>query len=65
MIAYKKKKPIRYKVVTLVTVGEVADASLRVASRCLMNQTTDNFVSGSYKNSSLFGVAEVYGMFFE
>ncbi len=50
---------------TIVTVGEVERAGVSVASRCLMSQATDNFVSGSYKNASLYGVAEVYGVYFE
>eukprot|EP00045_Choanoeca_perplexa_P000529 m.14874 g.14874 ORF g.14874 m.14874 type:complete len:164 (-) comp10364_c0_seq1:53-544(-) len=55
----------RYKIVTLVTIGEVADQGVRVASRGLYDQEKDTFVSGSYKNSSLFSVATVYGVYFE
>jgi hypothetical protein len=55
----------RYKIVTTVTVGQIADQGVRVASRCLMDQETDQFASGTFKNSSLFGVATVYGFYFE
>jgi len=55
----------RYKIVTTVTVGQIADQGIRVASRCLMDQETDQFASGSYKNASLFGVATVYGFYYE
>ncbi len=50
---------------TIVTVGQVERTGVSVASRTLTSQATDNFVSGSFKNASLFGVAEVYGVYFE
>lgn len=55
----------RYKIVTLVTVGQLADQGIRVASRCLMDKNTDKFASGSFKNNSLFAVATVYGFYYE
>lgn len=55
----------RYKIITIVTVGEIANHGVRIASRCLMDQQTDNYASGSYKNTSLFGCATVYGMYYE
>ena len=55
----------RYKIVTTVTVGQIADQGVRVASRCLMDQETDSYATGSYKNSSLFGVATVYAFYYE
>jgi len=55
----------RYKIVTIVTVGEIANHGVRIASRCLMDQDTDNYASGSFKNSSLFGCATVFGMYYE
>lgn len=61
----KALKYERYKIVTIVTVGEIANQGVRVASRCVMDQATDNYASGSYKNSSLFGVATVYAMYYE
>ena len=63
--AFKALKFDRYKIVTTVTLGQIADQGVRVASRCLMDQETDNFASGSYKNSSLFGVATVYAFYYE
>lgn len=55
----------RYKIITIVTVGEIANQGVRIASRCLMDQETDNYASGFYKNSSLFGCATVFGMYYE
>ena len=55
----------RYKIVCLVTIGELKDQGLRVASRCLMDPEKDRYASGSYQNKSLFCVANVYGMYYE
>ena len=55
----------RYKIVTTVTIGQIADQGVRVASRCLMDQETDQFASGSFTNSTLFAVATVYGFYYE
>ncbi|KAK2170005.1 hypothetical protein LSH36_5g15007 [Paralvinella palmiformis] len=55
----------RYKLVVHVAIGERKDQSLQVASRCLWNQATDRYASGSYQNRDLFAVATVYGMYFD
>jgi len=55
----------RYKIVTVVTIGQVAEQGVHVVSRCLFDQEKDTFSSGSYKNSSLFATATVYGLYFE
>jgi len=61
----KALKYDRYKIVTIVSVGQIADQGVRVCSRCLMDQETDQFASGKFANSSLFGVATVYGFYYE
>jgi hypothetical protein len=61
----KSLKFDRYKIVTIVTLGQVADQGVQIASRCLFDTQWDNFGSGSYKNSSLFGVATVFGIYYE
>jgi len=55
----------RYKLVTTVTIGQIADQGVRVASRCLMDQETDQAASGSFTNETLFAVATVYGFYYE
>eukprot|EP00729_Bicosta_minor_P016017 gene16017-13154_t len=55
----------RYKIVTHVTIGEVAGQGVRVASRCLMDQDTDAFATWTFRSSSLFCVATVYGFYHE
>eukprot|EP00048_Salpingoeca_helianthica_P015655 m.227855 g.227855 ORF g.227855 m.227855 type:complete len:227 (-) comp17340_c0_seq1:27-707(-) len=54
-----------YKIVTLVSVGQVCEQGLRIASRCLFDPDTDSFASGSFKNASLFGTATVFALYYE
>jgi hypothetical protein len=44
----------RYKIVVQTTVGQMKDQGIRIASRCLWDPTTDNCVSCSFGNVSLF-----------
>lgn len=55
----------RYKIVILVHIGERTGQSLQISSRCLWDTSTDTFASYSFKNSSLFGVATVYTVYYE
>uniref|UniRef100_A0A672HIT8 Tctex1 domain containing 1 n=2 Tax=Salarias fasciatus TaxID=181472 RepID=A0A672HIT8_SALFA len=55
----------RYKLVVLVTIGELAAQGMQMNSRCLWDANNDNFASYSFKNNSLFGVAIVYGIYME
>ena len=55
----------RYKTVTMVTIGQLKDEGIRVASRCLWNPAFDSFASYSFKNSSLFAVGIVYACYLE
>lgn len=40
----------RYKVVVQVTLGELKEQGIRVASRCLWDPSTDNYASAGFKN---------------
>lgn len=42
----------RYKVVVQVTLGELKEQGIRVASRCLWDPSTDNYASAGFKNVS-------------
>ncbi|CAK8676235.1 dynein light chain Tctex-type 5-B-like [Clavelina lepadiformis] len=55
----------RYKIICMVHIGELSNQGLRISSRCLWNAKFDTFSSFEYKNSSLFAVACVYGVYFE
>lgn len=46
----EKLNNTRYKVVVQTTVGQMKDQGIRIASRCLWDPVTDNYVSTSFKN---------------
>lgn len=55
----------RYKIVCLVTIGQMSQVGLQQASRCVWDIKWDTYASGSYKNKTLFGVATVYAVYQE
>ena len=55
----------RYKIVVQVTIGEMKDQGVRVASRCLWDTATDNYASVNFKNQSLWCSAMVFGVYTE
>eukprot|EP00164_Ancoracysta_twista_P002517 GFYU01003351.1.p1 GENE.GFYU01003351.1~~GFYU01003351.1.p1 ORF type:complete len:131 (+),score=38.23 GFYU01003351.1:109-501(+) len=55
----------RYKLIVQATVGEIKGQTVRVASRCLWDTGNDNYASDSYRNSSLWATAIVFGVYFE
>lgn len=55
----------RYKVVVQVTLGQMKDQGVRVASRCLWDTSTDNYASTRYQNQSLWCCAMIFGLYCE
>ncbi|MFT7796574.1 tctex1 domain-containing protein 1 isoform X1 [Arapaima gigas] len=55
----------RYKLIVLISIGQLCEQNLRVASRCLWDPSNDTFASYAFKNSSLFAVANVFAVYFE
>ena len=55
----------RYKLITLVSIGENKSQSARVVSRCLWNENFDNYASASFYAESMFAQATVYGIYLE
>ncbi|XP_061902213.1 dynein light chain Tctex-type 5 isoform X2 [Entelurus aequoreus] len=55
----------RYKLVVLVHIGQLAGQSMQISSRCLWDAAFDTFATWSFKNSSLYGVASVYAVYYE
>lgn len=55
----------RYKLVSFVTVGQMLDQGVRVASRCVWDAKCDHYASSSYSNGSMFAVGVVYAAYFE
>lgn len=55
----------RYKIIVLVSIGQLNDQNMRISSRCLWDASNDTFSSHTFKNSSLFAVANIYTVYFE
>ncbi|XP_063021259.1 dynein light chain Tctex-type 5 isoform X1 [Melospiza melodia melodia] len=55
----------RYKIVVVAHIGQLGGQSLQISSRCLWDPKSDTFSSYVFKNTSLFAVANVYGVYFE
>ena len=53
----------RYKIVVQVTIGQMKDQGVSVASRCLWDITFDNYASVNYTNSSLWANVMVFGVY--
>ncbi|KAG9273674.1 dynein light chain Tctex-type 5 [Astyanax mexicanus] len=55
----------RYKIIVVISIGQLTGQNMHVGSRCLWDATSDTFCSNSFKNSSLFAIANVYAVYFE
>ena len=55
----------RYKIVVLISIGQLGDQSMYVGSRCLWDVANDTFAMHTFKNSSLLAMASVYAVYFE
>ncbi|XP_051989699.1 dynein light chain Tctex-type 5 [Xyrauchen texanus] len=55
----------RYKIIVVISIGQIRDQNMRMGSRCLWDAAHDTFSSHTFKNSSLFAVANVYAVYFE
>ncbi|NXF11309.1 TC1DA protein, partial [Smithornis capensis] len=55
----------RYKIVVVTYIGQLDEQSIQIGSRCLWDPVSDTFSSYVFKNTSLFAVANVYGVYFE
>ncbi|XP_056149804.1 dynein light chain Tctex-type 5 [Lampris incognitus] len=55
----------RYKIIVLINIGQLCEQNMCIVSRCLWDASKDTFSSYTFKNSSLFAVANVYAVYFE
>uniref|UniRef100_A0A8D2MK01 Tctex1 domain containing 1 n=1 Tax=Zonotrichia albicollis TaxID=44394 RepID=A0A8D2MK01_ZONAL len=55
----------RYKIVVVAHIGQLGGQSMQISIRCLWDPKSDTFSSCVFKNTSLFAVANVYGVYFE
>ena len=54
-----------YKLVCVVTIGELKDQGFRMGSRCCWDPKWDTFATASYKNKTLFATGTVWGLYYE
>lgn len=54
-----------YKIICVVTIGELKDQGFRMGSRCCWDPKWDNFATGNFKNKSLFAIGSVWGVYYE
>ncbi|XP_021015132.1 tctex1 domain-containing protein 1 isoform X2 [Mus caroli] len=55
----------RYKLIVIVYIGQRDDQSIVIGSRCLWNPKSDTVSTYTFKNSTLFALANVYAVYFE
>nr|XP_020661719.1 tctex1 domain-containing protein 1 [Pogona vitticeps]XP_020661720.1 tctex1 domain-containing protein 1 [Pogona vitticeps] len=55
----------RYKIIVIIYIGQLEKQSILIGSRCLWDTTSDTFSSYSFKNRSLFALANVYAIYSE
>uniref|UniRef100_H0WUK6 Dynein light chain Tctex-type family member 5 n=2 Tax=Otolemur garnettii TaxID=30611 RepID=H0WUK6_OTOGA len=55
----------RYKLIVVVHIGQLDGQSILIGSRCLWDPKSDTFSSYVFRNSSLFALANVYGVYLE
>lgn len=61
----KKLKMPRYKIIVQATIGQLKGQGVRICSRCLWDETTDNYASASYQNQTLWASVMVFGLYTE
>jgi hypothetical protein len=55
----------RYKIIIQTIIGQKLEQLLRIASRCLWDPKTDNMISVNYESKDMFGVVNVYAVYFD
>ena len=63
--AVKELKFPRYKFVSVVTIGQLENATTRMCSRSLWNSSTDNYACAEFRNRTLYAVAIVFATFLD
>lgn len=55
----------RYRLIAQVIIGQDTEQGVQLASRCLWNPRSDNFAAATYRNSSLYSIGIVYGLYLD
>ena len=58
-----QQKLTRYKIVTMVWLGQKQGQSTQLASRCLWNQEFDNYASATFTNGTIFATGLVFAVY--
>ncbi|KAJ1449864.1 Tctex-1 family-domain-containing protein [Pelagophyceae sp. CCMP2097] len=53
----------RYKVIVQVSMGQMNDQAVSIASQCLWNRGTDNYAAASFTNETFWCNALVFGIY--
>ena len=53
----------RYKYIVQVVIGENKGQGFRMATKCLWDQSSDDFAAEEYKNDNIFAIAVAYGVY--
>lgn len=61
----KAMKLPRYKIISIVQIGQRLKQGIRIGSRCIWNTRFDNYATGEFSNSTLFAVATTYVVYLE
>jgi hypothetical protein len=55
----------RYKIIMQTVITQKFDQLVRIASRCLWDQKTDNMLSVNYETKDMIAIVTVYAVYFE
>ena len=57
--------PFRYKILSVITIGQKKDQGVRVGSRFLWDADRDSFCAVDWSNKHLYAVGTVYAVYYE
>ena len=55
----------RYKILSIITIGQKKEQGVRVGSRFLWDADRDSFCAVDWSNKELFAVGTVYAVYYE
>ncbi|ELU09301.1 hypothetical protein CAPTEDRAFT_151877 [Capitella teleta] len=55
----------RYRLIAQVIIGQDTEQGVQLASRCLWNPLSDNFAAATYRNSSVYSIGLIYGLYLD
>ncbi|XP_056637322.1 dynein light chain Tctex-type 5 [Diorhabda sublineata] len=55
----------RYKIISIVTIGEKRDQSVNIVCQFLWDSSKDRFSTISIENSNVYGIAYCFGLYYE